>query len=446
MDSALRVRRYRGLCACEHGHECGYECGYEHEYRYERPDGHEHPYPAYAYASAYAYAYAYAYASSASRHPRTPCPGRHAGRSLPRRGEPRQRRLCRCRRLLRDLGLITSSLARELSATGGISIRKFYARRALRLLPASTLVVVATLVGAWLFLPTVRLTEYAGDALSSALYAVNFRLALSGTDYLAQGSPPSPFQHFWSLAVEEQFYLLWPLLLLLTWKVARRRWLSAAVLAALCLTSLGLSVYVTEASAPWAYFGLHTRGWELGVGALLAMSVTRLERLPATLSAAMTWVGLGCVVLSAVRFDGGHTVSRVRRAPAGPRGRARTGRRLLARPARRPAAARAAARDLARRAVVQLVSVALAAPRHRAEGTGQASGPTGPRRGRPGCRSSTPGPGSAPVRGRVPWSWGTRSSTATTATWPRATRRRSLPYSTTACPRRRARSGARDGS
>ncbi|MFJ1746575.1 acyltransferase family protein [Streptomyces sp. NPDC088116] len=201
--------------------------------------------------------------------------------------------------------LITSSLARELSATGGISIRKFYARRALRLLPASTLVVVATLVGAWLFLPTVRLAEYAGDALSSALYAVNFRLALSGTDYLAQGSPPSPFQHFWSLAVEEQFYLLWPLLLLLTWKVARRRWLPAAVLAVLCLTSFGLSVYVTEGSAPWAYFGSHTRAWELGVGALLAMSATWLERLPAALSAPMTWIGLGCVVLAAVRFDEG---------------------------------------------------------------------------------------------------------------------------------------------
>jgi len=57
----------------------------------------------------------------------------------------------------------------------------------------------------------------------SALYAVNFRLAANGTDYLAQGSPPSPFQYFWSLAVEEQFYLVWPVLLLLSWKAARRR-------------------------------------------------------------------------------------------------------------------------------------------------------------------------------------------------------------------------------
>ncbi|MFC8088595.1 hypothetical protein [Streptomyces sp. NPDC057301] len=102
-----------------------------------------------------------------------------------------------------------------------VSVRSFYARRALRLLPASSLVIAVTLGGAWLFLSKARLAEYAGDALASAVYAVNFRLAAAGTDYLAQSSPPSPFQHFWSLAVEEQFYLVWPLLLLLTWRVAR---------------------------------------------------------------------------------------------------------------------------------------------------------------------------------------------------------------------------------
>ncbi|WP_369244762.1 acyltransferase family protein [Streptomyces sp. R41] len=199
--------------------------------------------------------------------------------------------------------LITSLLSRELRATGGISIRKFYARRALRLLPASTLVVVATLGGSWLFLSKIRFADYVGDALSSALYAVNFRLAITGTDYLAQGSPPSPFQHFWSLAVEEQFYLLWPLLLLLSWKMARRRALLVAPLVALCLVSFGLSVSVTESSPPWAYFGPHTRIWELGVGSLLALFVARLEQLSPTISAPMTWTGLACVVLSALWFD-----------------------------------------------------------------------------------------------------------------------------------------------
>ncbi|MFB7273666.1 acyltransferase family protein [Streptomyces sp. NPDC056244] len=200
--------------------------------------------------------------------------------------------------------LITLLLLRELSASGGISIRKFYARRALRLLPASTLVVVTTLVGSWLFLSKVRFEEYAGDALSSALYAVNIRLAVNGTDYLAEGSPPSPFQHFWSLAVEEQFYLLWPLLLLASWRLARPRGrLLAVPLAVLCLVSFGLSVTATGGSASWAYFGSHTRFWELGVGALLALAAGRLDRLPAKAAAPMTWAGLGCVLLAAVWYD-----------------------------------------------------------------------------------------------------------------------------------------------
>ncbi len=200
--------------------------------------------------------------------------------------------------------LITSLLVRELAADDGLSIRRFYARRALRLLPASTLVVVATLAGSWVFLSRARFEEYAGDALSSAFYAVNLRLAAGGTDYLAEGSPPSPFQHFWSLAVEEQFYLLWPLLLLLSWRLARRhRRLLAVPLAVLCLLSFGLSVVVTQDAPSWAYFGSHTRFWELGAGALLALSAERLRGLPPTLAAPMSWTGLACIAASATLYD-----------------------------------------------------------------------------------------------------------------------------------------------
>ncbi|MFB9466608.1 acyltransferase family protein [Streptomyces cinereospinus] len=200
--------------------------------------------------------------------------------------------------------LITSLLLRELAATGRLSVRAFYARRALRLLPASSLVITVTLVGSWLFLSKARLAEYAGDALGSALYVVNFRLAATDTDYLAQDSPPSPFQHFWSLAVEEQFYLVWPLLLLLCWRAARGRRIWVAIpLGALCLGSFVFSVLLTNHSAPWAYFGSPGRGWELGTGALLALATTRLERLPAFLAAPLTWIGLACVTLAAFWYD-----------------------------------------------------------------------------------------------------------------------------------------------
>ncbi|MFE0627432.1 acyltransferase family protein [Streptomyces sp. NPDC058864] len=198
--------------------------------------------------------------------------------------------------------LITASLLR------GGTLRAFYARRVLRLLPAATLVVAVTLAGAWFFLSKIRSGEYAGDALASALYAVNLRLAATGTDYLSQGAPPSPFQHFWSLAVEEQFYLLWPALLLgrRAARGRRGRVRQAVPLAVLCLLSLGLSVRLTPESPSWAYFGPHTRFWELGTGAVLAFAAGRLRRhLPSRLAGALTWAGLGCVVLAAVRFDAG---------------------------------------------------------------------------------------------------------------------------------------------
>lgn len=200
--------------------------------------------------------------------------------------------------------LITSLLLRESDRTGRISVRGFYARRALRLLPASTLVVVVTLTCCRLLLSRIRFTDYAGDALSSALYAVNFRLAAAGTDYLDAGTSPSPFQHFWSLAVEEQFYLLWPLLLVLCRRSAPgRRGPAAAVLGALCLVSFWLNVTLTGSASPWAYFGSQTRWWELGAGALLALGARHADRLPAPVAAAMTWAGLGCILLAAVRYD-----------------------------------------------------------------------------------------------------------------------------------------------
>ncbi|MFD8425520.1 acyltransferase family protein [Streptomyces sp. NPDC059466] len=200
--------------------------------------------------------------------------------------------------------LITSLLLRELARDGRVSVRKFYARRALRLLPASTVVGLATLCGAWLYLSKIRFEEYVGDALSSTFYVVNLRLAEAGTDYLNADSPPSPFQHFWSLAVEEQFYLVWPLLLWAGWKLARRRTgLVAVPFAVLCVISFALNVRATGTSASWAYFGSHTRFWELGVGALLALLVGRLERLPARISGPMSWIGLVSLLVAAVRFD-----------------------------------------------------------------------------------------------------------------------------------------------
>jgi peptidoglycan/LPS O-acetylase OafA/YrhL len=120
--------------------------------------------------------------------------------------------------------LITSLLLREMDRTGRISIAGFYARRAVRLLPAAAIVLAATLAAAWMWLPRTRLPDIATDAAAAALNVVNIRLAREGTDYLNADAAPSPLQHFWSLAVEEQFYIVWPLLLLAVALVARRIW------------------------------------------------------------------------------------------------------------------------------------------------------------------------------------------------------------------------------
>ncbi|HZE39724.1 MAG TPA: acyltransferase, partial [Stackebrandtia sp.] len=204
--------------------------------------------------------------------------------------------------------LITSLLLRERLGTGRISIKGFYARRVTRLLPASALVVAATLVASWLWLPATRFASIVGDALASAFYLVNDRLAVSGTDYLNADAAPSPLQHFWSLAVEEQFYFVWPVLLIVltvAWRhrTSIRRKPIAAVLAVLVVVSLAISVVQTSASAPWAYFGTQTRVWELALGALVAVAANRLSAIRSGPAAALTWCGLAAVAVSVLWFD-----------------------------------------------------------------------------------------------------------------------------------------------
>ncbi|MCD0443266.1 acyltransferase [Glycomyces sp. A-F 0318] len=219
--------------------------------------------------------------------------------------------------------LITSLLLREIDRTGRVSIAGFYARRAVRLLPAAAVVLMATLAAAWIWLPRTRLGDIAVDAATAALNVVNVRLAMAGTDYLNADAEPSPLQHFWSLAVEEQFYLAWPLLLLAIALLARRVWggdfaprahlrrrRTATVALALALIAAGsfaLSVLQSGPDPVWSYFGIHTRAWELAAGALVAVAADRLRRLPAPLAAPASWAGLALIAAAVFTIDE-HTV------------------------------------------------------------------------------------------------------------------------------------------
>jgi peptidoglycan/LPS O-acetylase OafA/YrhL len=170
--------------------------------------------------------------------------------------------------------LITGQLVGELEERGRIDLLAFYARRVRRVLPAALVVIGVTLVIAVLVWSPLDLPDVAGDAAAAAGSVGNIRFALAASDYFSAGRLPSPFLHYWSLGVEEQFYLVWPGLLLLAGVVGRRtgRPLVAIVLVGVVVVSLTASLVMTGVSQPLAFYLLPTRAWQLGLGGLAAIS------------------------------------------------------------------------------------------------------------------------------------------------------------------------------
>ncbi len=197
--------------------------------------------------------------------------------------------------------LITGLLLREVRQTGTISLPSFYARRARRLLPAAALVLVVTVAASAVLMTALEVPEVSGDAAAAALYVSNVRFALQATDYLRADLAPSPILHYWSLSVEEQFYLFWPAAVLLIARgrgeIGRRL---ATVAAVISVASFVLAVWLTQVNAPWAFFSLPTRAWELGIGALLAVGAGLLARTPVRLATVAAWAGLAMVIASSV--------------------------------------------------------------------------------------------------------------------------------------------------
>src|SRR6185437_10750635 len=201
--------------------------------------------------------------------------------------------------------LITGLLVRELEGTGTISLRGFYARRAKRLLPLSAVLLVTVGVLSLILLSPLRNTEVAGDIVSSALYVANWHFAAQSVDYFAQGLEPSPVLHLWSLAIEEQFYLVWPgLMLAVTWFWRRRGksvrpvlWVALALILA---GSLIYGVFLTDDKPAFAYFDTFARAWELALGAALALAGA--VRLPKLSALALGWVGVAAIVYASFTF------------------------------------------------------------------------------------------------------------------------------------------------
>jgi peptidoglycan/LPS O-acetylase OafA/YrhL len=203
--------------------------------------------------------------------------------------------------------LITQLLFRELAQNNTINLKSFYARRILRIFPMSIFVILVTLLASFFWLSPLQLINYAYDGLFAAFSGLNYRLAATGTSYFASTTLPTPFQHFWSLCVEEQFYLVWPLLILLISKfIPNRDYFKKfinLILVFIIIISLYLSYKVTGESQPWAYFGLHTRAWQLATGALVAVNVGLFANIKSLWATIGSWIGFGVLVLSLVLIN-----------------------------------------------------------------------------------------------------------------------------------------------
>ena len=210
--------------------------------------------------------------------------------------------------------VITGQLWRELSNTGTIGLRKFYGKRARRLLPVSALVGVVTAIAAALLLPPLQAKSALLDGIASALYVPNFWFIGQQVDYFADNVLASPFQHYWTLGVEEQFYLVWPPMIIGTaWLIRRmrRRAKTAAppsktpyvvLVSLVAALSFALSLMITFVMPLAAYFSLPTRAWQLAGGALIALTAGYWSRLPKRVAVLTGWVGLALILFACVHL------------------------------------------------------------------------------------------------------------------------------------------------
>lgn len=201
--------------------------------------------------------------------------------------------------------LITSHLLREVDVHGTVSLPTFWARRARRLLPAALVVLIVTAVGVLVIVPAGFAPGFLAQIVASALYVQNWALAGQSVDYMAAEAMPSPVQHYWSLSAEEQFYIVWPLLIVAALAIARRmprldaRRSITVVLWAVVAASFAWSIVFTAVDASQAYFVTTTRAWEFGVGGLLALW-TVAGRLRPAVRIFVAWAGLIAIAVSAI--------------------------------------------------------------------------------------------------------------------------------------------------
>ncbi len=199
--------------------------------------------------------------------------------------------------------LITGLLAREAASTGHVAFARFFARRARRLLPAALFVTAVVVLAALWIYPPMEQREIVSGARAASLYVSNLWLAGRSVDYLGGGAESNPLLHMWSLAVEEQFYIVWPFVVAFAMRLAGGRRCSL-VIGIISAISLLACVAMTWRSQPWAFFLMPFRAWEFGAGALVQVALLRGLRFDHDAWPRLIgWIGLLLVVASAVLLD-----------------------------------------------------------------------------------------------------------------------------------------------
>ncbi|PWK76239.1 acyltransferase family protein [Aminobacter sp. AP02] len=191
--------------------------------------------------------------------------------------------------------LITRHLMQEIGRSGTVDLWRFYGRRARRLLPASLLVIVATLVAGYFILAPSEQQLYAKGALFASSYVINLWLLRWSFDYFAADTANNPFLHFWSLSVEEQFYLLWPAFLLLVVRFRPGEKGIALFLAVAAVASFAACAWMTAVSQPWAFYFSPLRAWEFAVGGLVSLAVAERWAAGFRFSPVIGWAGIGLI-------------------------------------------------------------------------------------------------------------------------------------------------------
>jgi peptidoglycan/LPS O-acetylase OafA/YrhL len=192
--------------------------------------------------------------------------------------------------------LITGLILREIEKTGTLDLRSFYQRRIKRLLPTSVFVLFVTAIFAWILFPPITRDALGRDLFAAATYISNYLFAWWQNDYQNLNATPSPFIHYWSLAVEEQFYLVWPIFILFLARYGKKVILGG--IAITTLASLLFSIYLTQVAPIWAFYSLPTRAWELGFGALLLFIPEMKKKIRI-----LPWLGFFGIAFSSLNFN-----------------------------------------------------------------------------------------------------------------------------------------------